>query len=203
MGLVQSIAGQFARPHGWAARPMAVLLNVANRGVNRATVAALDLQPGEQVLDIGFGGGVGLREALGRVGGDGSVVGVELSPELIQRGRTALRRELAGGRLDLLEGTVDAIPVEDGRFAAAYTINTVYFWPDVERGLREILRVLGPGGRFVLAVQHRAMRGNQRYGGHETPPVERLEELMRTAGFVDVERQEPGYDAVLLLGRKP
>ena len=203
MGIVKSIAEQFARPHGWAARPMAMLLNAANRGLNHATVAALELQPGERVLDIGFGGGVGLREALRRVGDSGSAVGVELSSDLIQRGRSAFRRDLAAGRLELLEGTVDAIPVEDGRFDAAYTINTVYFWSDVPRGLGEILRVLGPGGRFVLAVQHRAMRGNQRYGGYETPPVEELEELVRVAGFGQVERREPGHDAVLLLSRRP
>lgn len=197
--IARVVAGQFARPHGWVAPAIAALLNRANRGLNAAAIEALGLEPGERVLDMGFGGGVGLTNALQRVGDAGQVIGLELSAEMIARARSRFARPLAAGRLELVEGTVDAIPVPDGHVHAAYTVNTVYFWPDVGKAFGELRRVLAANGRLVVAIDERAMRQNRTFGGYDTPPIDVLAQLAAQGGFANVDVVRPKRQWVLVL----
>ena len=62
--LVSPLTSQFARPHGFGAAIIAPFLNRVNRRVNRAAVAALGVTAGERILEVGFGGGIGMRLVL-------------------------------------------------------------------------------------------------------------------------------------------
>ena len=149
------VASQFARPHGAGARVIAPFLNIVNRGVNQAAQVALRVVPGERILDLGFGGGVGLRLTLAALG-DGRLTGVDLSPEVVRRAQKMFRAEIAAGRLEVLEGSVAALPVPGETVDGAYTVNTIYFWPDLDAGLAELHRVLVSGGRLVVATNSAA-----------------------------------------------
>mgnify|MGYP001045219544 CR=1 FL=1 len=74
MGIADTIATQFAKPHGALAPLTAVALNIGNRRINRLTIEALELKPGESVLEVGFGGGEGLRRALRGIAPNGRAV---------------------------------------------------------------------------------------------------------------------------------
>lgn len=117
--VVRRITSQFAGPHGPAAPVVAALMNRTNRGLNTAAIDALDLRGEERVLDVGFGGGVGLAIALNRINDDGRVVGVERSADMIARARSRFAGALDAGRLQLAEGTVENIPLPDGHVDAA------------------------------------------------------------------------------------
>ena len=199
--LLSPIASQFARPHGPGAVVMAPFLNAVNHWTNKAAVDALAIRPGERVLDLGFGGGVGIRMALPRVG-DGHLTGVDLSGEIVARARRRFRAEIDGGRLTVMEGSVERLPLPDAAVDAAYTVNTVYFWPDVPAGLAELWRVLAPGGRLVVAVEAAARRENRVLVGRVQLTPEALAELLREAGFVNVEARRRAGGIELLLGRR-
>jgi len=199
--LSSPIASQFARPNGPAATVMAPFLNIVNRWVNRAAVAALAIRPGERILDVGFGGGVGMRLALQQVG-TGHVTGVDLSTELVALAGRRFRAEIDRGRLRVMEGAVEQLTLPAASFDGAYSVNTVYFWPDVPAGLAELWRVLAPGGRLVLAMESGARREHGVFFGGVAPTRDGLVELLERAGFVEIEPRLQRGGIELLVARK-
>jgi SAM-dependent methyltransferase len=101
---------------------------------------------GQRVLDVACGTGVLAREAVTRVGATGRVFGLDLSP-----GMLAVARSVAP-EVELHAGSADALPWPDGSFDAVVSQFGLMFFPDRERALREMVRVLVPGGRLAVAV---------------------------------------------------
>ena len=148
----QILASQFRRPAGLLGRLIGRKMNAMNRPMNDATIEWLEVHPSDQVLDIGFGGGVSLDLLLSRMG-EGRIVGVEVSDTMLARARAKYRSHLQAERLELAAGGVEDLPFEDNRFDRVCSINTVYFWPQPERGAAEIYRVLKPSGHLALAFR--------------------------------------------------
>jgi ubiquinone/menaquinone biosynthesis C-methylase UbiE len=126
-----------------------------NRGNRPAIAAAVQLSAaalGEVVADIGFGGGIGLSLLLDRIGDHGVVHGIEITHEMLDHARSRGVRHRAGRRLRLSEGSLTALPLDDGCLDAAITVNTVYFIADLDQACRELARVLRPGGRVVVGI---------------------------------------------------
>ena len=99
-----------------------------------------------RILDIGFGNGVVLERAMKR--SDGEFYGIDISGDMVKTAAKRNRKAVQEGRLILAEGSAEAIPFEE-KFDCIYTINTVYFWPDLGAGLREIKGKLADGGVFL------------------------------------------------------
>jgi SAM-dependent methyltransferase len=195
--------GQLGRPHGAAAPATAAVLNAVNRRINRAAVEALAVQPGYRVLDVGFGGGVGLSLVLRTPAG--RVMGIDISPEMVERARARFANAIAAGRLEVERAGVEDIPADSGSFDAVYAVNTIYFWPNVGGGLAEIRRVLAPSGRFVVAVYRNALRQASRFGVADPDFTARTPEdvggLVRRSGFVEVEPRRTTAGLVVVARR--
>lgn len=110
---------------------------------------AARLQAGERVLDVACGTGVVAREAAARVGSGGRVSGIDPGA-----GMLALARELAPA-IDWQEGVAEVLPYPDRAFDAVLCQFGLMFFGDRAAALREMLRVLKPGGRLVVAVWDR------------------------------------------------
>jgi ubiquinone/menaquinone biosynthesis C-methylase UbiE len=107
-------------------------------------------QAGEQVLDVACGTGVVARLAATRVGPTGTVAGLDLNPEML-----AVARALPpppGARITWHEGNASAMPLADAAFDVVLCQQGVQFFPDRAAALREMHRVLAPGGRLALSV---------------------------------------------------
>lgn len=168
-----------ARPRGVLARPIAAIMAGHNAPITRLAVEQLDPRPGEAVLDIGFGPGHSVELLAARVAG-GLVAGVELSADMVRIAERRNRAAIQAGRVVLVAGSVSELPFDDGRFAKAVASNTVQFWPDLRANLREVRRVLHPGGLLVLGLRRASGRGI----GYGPKDVERLAATVRSAGFV-------------------
>jgi SAM-dependent methyltransferase len=106
---------------------------------------AAAIQPGDRVLDVACGTGVLTREAARRAGPAG-VVGLDLSPAML-----AVAARL-NPTLRWQQGSGDALPFPDQSFDAVVSQFGLMFFPDPGAGLREMRRVLAPGGRLAVAV---------------------------------------------------
>jgi SAM-dependent methyltransferase len=108
------------------------------------------LEPGETVLDVGCGGGMDLLLAARRVGARGRAIGIDMTPEMLERaGAAALAAGLS--HVELHRGEAQSIPLPS-EFADAVISNGVLnLTPDKHGAFTEIVRVLRPGGRLLLA----------------------------------------------------
>lgn len=192
MPLSERIARQLRQPSGLAGRAMAYVLNRGNRTINARAVERLELTGKENVLEIGFGGGVALAQIRERT--EGFVAGIEISDSMLAHGRRRFSKDIKDGRLELEKAGVSDIPYDNGRFDRVLTVQTIYFWPDPAAGLREIHRVLGPGGRLVLAAAPREEMEKRSFTRHGFRKFgeEELGELLRGAGFLDVGVERDG-----------
>lgn len=107
---------------------------------------AARLKPGDRVLDVACGTGAVTKEALRRVGPDGTEAGLDLSPEML----AVARRTLPG--TDLREGAAESLPFHDQSFDVVTCQFGLMFFEDRAAALREMSRVLRPEGRLVVAV---------------------------------------------------
>jgi ubiquinone/menaquinone biosynthesis C-methylase UbiE len=112
----------------------------------------------DRVVDVGCGPGTAAR-AGARRGAD--VVGVDPGATMRRVARVRDPRRT----VRYLDGRAEALPVPDGWATVAWTVASVHHWPDVDGGIAEVRRALGPGGRFV-AVERRIEPGASGLAGH-------------------------------------
>lgn len=104
--------------------------------------------PGARILDVACGTGVVTRLLPSRVAPTGRVVGLDLNPGMLAAARAAT----AGAPIEWLEGSAQAMPLPDGAFDLVLCQQGLQFFPDKAAALREMHRVLAPGGRLFIAV---------------------------------------------------
>lgn len=107
---------------------------------------ARPIGPSDRILDLGCGTGIVARQLRERLGGGGRITGIDANAEML-----AMARTLAPG-LDWHEGDALELPFEDGSFELVVSQQMLQFVPDAAAVLREIRRVLVPGGRLVAAT---------------------------------------------------
>lgn len=179
------LARQFARPSGLAGSWLiAPWMDRISGEMRRLAIEGLEIGECDRVLEIGFGGGRLLRDIAARSSGD--IFGIDISAAVVARGRRRLAD--VGGRVQLFEASVQALPLPDGEVHKAVSLNSLYFWPDPEAAFGELARVLRPGGRLVLGFEppeELAKWQGSRFGFRAFDAA-KVERLLSGAGFMSV-----------------
>jgi ubiquinone/menaquinone biosynthesis C-methylase UbiE len=139
------------------------------------------MESDDRVVDIGCGPGVAVRYAA-RQGA--TVTGIDPAPVMLRVARLLTRRRT---KVRYLAGAAEAIPLPDGSASVVWSIATVHHWSDVDAGLREVRRVLLPGGRLV-ATERTAQRGARGHASHgwTEEQAAAFADRCREHGFTDV-----------------
>ncbi len=146
------IAEQARHARGPLGRLIAYIMAFETWGENQRAIDALAIESGDQILDIGCGPGRSLAELAARAP-SGRVVGVDPSDVMVASAARRNRQLIAAGRVGVAPAGVEALPFPDGSLDKALCVHVVYFWTDLDAALREIGRVLKPGGRLVLCFR--------------------------------------------------
>ena len=146
------IAKQGRHPSGILGSILARVMATETAAENAMAVELLQLQPYDHVLEIGFGHGRTLAKAA-VIARKGFVAGVDWSERMVEVAARYNRKLIAEGRVELKRGEINRLPYLDNRFDKVYSVHTIYFWQTPTEGLREIARVLKPGGRLVLGFR--------------------------------------------------
>ena len=108
------------------------------------------LRPGETVVDVGSGAGLDAMIAARQVGPTGRVIGVDMTPAMLEKAR-ANAALVGAGNAEFREGLAEALPVDDACADVVTSNGVLNLCPDKDAAYRELFRVLKPGGRLQLA----------------------------------------------------
>ncbi|WP_421385350.1 class I SAM-dependent methyltransferase [Bacillus salacetis] len=115
------------------------------------TLENLNLQKDERILEIGCGAGYALK-IISNEYRDIKITGLDLSKTLLHSARIRNNRSLRQKRMKIVYGSVERLPFNDEQFSTVFSIHSIYFWENLSKALREIHRVLKPGGTVHLTL---------------------------------------------------
>jgi SAM-dependent methyltransferase len=181
---------------GYSKSELDALPEGANLGLGcGAPIGQLGLQPGETVLDLGSGAGIDVLLAARQVGATGRAIGVDMTPEMLEKAR-ANARKAGASNAEFRQGRLESLPLGDQSVDAVTSNCVINLVPDKAAVFREVARVLRPGGRLVISdivldgrLPEAVERDVYAYVGCISGAMEReayLEQL-RAAGLSEIE----------------
>jgi len=168
--------------------------------------AQAELKPGETVLDLGSGGGLDCFLAAKQVGESGHVIGVDMTPEMLERARLAASR-LGVRNVEFRQGYLESLPVETASVDVVISNCVINLSPDKPQVFREVFRTLRPGGRVAVSdivtngpLPEALQKDMEAWGACVAGALDVSEYTtgLSEAGFTDVEVQPKGDASELI-----
>lgn len=183
----QDIAAQLKKPEGSSGIEMGEVMNDGNKFMNLTSYAKLDLQKGEHLFEIGLGNGKFVSHVL-YLQENVKYTAIDFSKTMVEAAIEFNKTSIENGIVSISEGDIENIPFTENSFDKICTINTLYFWPNPAENAKELLRVLKPKGKLIMAIRPKetmdAMDFTQ-FGFDKYKPEDALE-LLKKSGFVNL-----------------
>ena len=147
------------------------------------------------ILDVGCGGGRTISK-LASIATQAKVYGVDYSEESVAATKRTNAQWIALGRVEVQHGSVSQLPFQDGMFDLITAVETHFWWPNLPGDMREVFRVLKPGGTLILVAEvykganTTVSRLAEKYAsrtGMKLLSVDEHRELFTNAGFSNVQ----------------
>ena len=180
----QAVARQARHASGLLGRLIAAVMARETWVANQLAIEALEVGPGDSVLDVGCGHGRSLAALAARATG-GRVVGVDPSELMVAIAIRRNRRLVRTGRVEVKLGQAERLPLEAASVDRALCVHTLYFWDDLDDPFGEIARVLRPGGRLALLFRERGAAGTEAFPAdvYTFPTLEEVRNALVAVGF--------------------
>ena len=181
------LAKQLGSPSGVFGRLLMRLLNRGNADMNDLTLEQIDLQSGDYILEIGFGGGY-LLDKIIATQTPSFIAGIDPSIDVLQIGNKKFARQIKQGYIELKQASGESLPYSDRFFDKICTVNTIYFWSNPQALLDECHRVLKLGGKLVICYNSPAFLAQMKLTQHgfTAYEIEEVELLMQNSLFTKI-----------------
>jgi SAM-dependent methyltransferase len=172
----------------WARAGKGDSMERGHRPVGEQAIAKMQIPANAVVLDVGCGSGWAAR-LIAAQASQGHVIGIDVSDEMI---RVASDQSKDLPNLEFKIASAEALPFEDAKFSHAFSMESLYYYADIEAAAREIRRVLQPGGLFVTVVDlYKENEPSHQWIDNLKVPVHLLSAddyraLLKRVGFGDV-----------------
>ena len=179
---------QVTKPTGFFGKILARGMAWGHKDFYENTAKVLDLRHDDKYLEIGFGSGLFIKKYVSDVS---RIAGLDYSEDMVKLASSINKDLIELGRAEFRQGDVSSIPWNDNEFSVVVGIETFFFWPEPAASLREIYRVLIPGGRLIIEMAYNKDDGLDHtkhikkyklklYGADE------MKELLEEADFSDI-----------------
>ena len=201
--------GNPRKPQGEAGFEMLSSMNEHHSDVTDWALGFLELNDDNSVLDIGCGGGATLSKIAGMTK-SGHIMGIDYSDVSVRMSKDTNAEMISTGRMEIIEASVESLPLDDNSFDRIITVESFYFWPDPEANLCEVRRVLRTGGQFLLVADiydtpdlSAEERANIERYELQNPTPEEFQRLFQAAGFREIAiHTQPGTHWICVEGRR-
>ena len=179
---------QFVLPRGLAGRVTFIFMNSGHKPIYENVAKALELQPEDDLIEVACGNGYFLKKYASHVH---SVAGLDLSELSVTMATNRNRDRIAAGTAEFVQGDASKLPWEDNKFSAATAMGSLPGFPEPSKSLKEMYRVLRPGGRAVISIEWNAEDGKdhskeiEKYG-YQIWTEDEVKTMLKEAGFSDI-----------------
>ena len=207
MGLMKRLFSQTRKPEGLLGKMMLSGMNPGHAKLADWGFTHLPELSPERAIDIGCGGGRNAGELL-RMYPKAHVTAIDYSELSVAKARDYNRDMIAAGRCDVQQGDASSLAFPDASFDLATAFETVYFWPGLEKCFKQVLRVLRPGGVFMICNESDGTDAASRkfesiIDGMKCYTAQEMEAALRAAGFAVVESERhPSKPWLTVVARK-
>jgi len=186
---------QCQKPRGLLGRFLLWQMNARHSKLTDWGLAHVSIERHYTILDVGCGGGRTVSK-LAAVAEQGKVYGIDFSEASVAASRRTNRGSIEQGRIEIQQGSVSQLPFPEAMFDLVTAVETHFWWPDLPADVREVLRVLKPGGTLVVIAEiykgaTTAMSRLAEKHAHKTNlkllSVAEHRELLTNAGYSDVQ----------------
>ena len=155
----KAIAAQLRLPSGEHAIQVGERMNEGNLHINLYSIEALQLVPGDYILEIGMGNGSFVKDILCT---DSSIkyTGCDFSEVMVNEARKKNENFISKGSAEFLNVDANKLPFDKNVFDKVFSVNTIYFWDQPQVVLAEIWRVLKPKGQIIISVRPKSVMQN-------------------------------------------
>jgi SAM-dependent methyltransferase len=204
------LLNQARKPTRWIGRLFLWVMNMSHSSLTDWGLKHVLIEKGFTILDVGCGGGRAIQK-MAAIATEGMLYGVDYARGSVAASRGKNAQLIKAGRVEIRRASVSKLPFPDDKFALVTAVETQYYWPDPIDDMREILRVLKPGGTLIIIAE--SYKGG-RYDKLQRPAMKLLKstylsvdehrELFSTAGYTDVRMFEARKEGWICgTGRKP
>jgi len=152
MGAADKVIAQCRKPSGLFGRFILWDMNRHHSKLTDWGLSHVAIRKTDRILDIGCGGGRTINK-LATMASAGKVYGVDYSKDSVAAARRFNARWIDIGRVDIEQGTVSNLPFANDSFDLVTAVETHLFWPNLPGDMREIFRVLKPGGALLIVAE--------------------------------------------------
>jgi ubiquinone/menaquinone biosynthesis C-methylase UbiE len=143
---------QCSKPTGWFGRFTLWRMNSSHSKLTDWGLAHFSIEKHSAILDVGCGGGRTVSK-LAAIAAQGKVYGVDYSSESVAVSKKTNARWIDVGRVEIRQGSVSQLPFPDGMFDLVTAVETHFWWPNLPGDMREVFRVIKPGGTLILIAE--------------------------------------------------
>lgn len=143
---------QWSKPAGWLGRFTLWRMNASHSRLTDWGLKHVSIQTHWTMLDVGCGGGRTVSK-LAAIATQGKVYGVDYSEESVAATKRTNARWIDLGRVEVRHGSVSQLPFPDAMFDFVTAVETHFWWPDLPGDMREVFRVVKPGGTFIVIAE--------------------------------------------------
>jgi len=179
---------QFAKPTGFFGKILAKGMARGHKEFYKNALKAINPKKDDKYLEIGFGSGIFINRYMSHVS---RIAGIDYSEDMVKLASDVNRKLVESGKAEFRQGYASSLPWADNEFTVVAAIEVFFFLNETEKTLREIFRILKPGGRLIIEMafnkddgvdhkRHIKKMNLKLYSGEE------MKKLLKKAGFNDI-----------------